>query len=119
MKSYLSNYDLLFDNLTIIKHPVREIFTNSEIDETTLKYYVCTSEDMSEWKEYDYIFLTTGTFAYHDPYNLKGNKSYIQTPYPTYNTLDEVSQSDDIAIIGTGLASLDVVRYVHIILNYQ
>ena len=25
MKSYLSNYDLLFDNLTIIKHPVREI----------------------------------------------------------------------------------------------
>ena len=67
---------------------------------------------MSEWKEYDYIFLTTGTFAYHDPYNLKGNKSYIQTPYPTYNTLDEVSQSDDIAIIGTGLASLDVVRYV-------
>ena len=29
---------------------------------------------MSEWKEYDYIFLTTGTFAYHDPYNLKGNK---------------------------------------------
>ena len=74
---------------------------------------------MSEWKEYDYIFLTTGTFAYHDPYNLKG-KGYIQTPYHTYNTLDEVSQSDDIAIIGTGLASLDVVRYVathH--LNYQ
>ncbi|WP_326008371.1 FAD/NAD(P)-binding protein [Staphylococcus haemolyticus] len=112
MKSYLSNYDLLFNNLTIIKHPVREIFTNSEIDETTLKYYVCTSEDMNQWKEYDYIFLTTGTFAYHDPYNLKGNKGYIQTPYPTYNTLDEVSQSDDIAIIGTGLASLDVVRYV-------
>ncbi|MDO0994668.1 FAD/NAD(P)-binding protein [Staphylococcus borealis] len=112
MKSYLSNFDLLFDNLSVIKRPVREIFTNSEIDETTLKYYVCTLEDMSEWKEYDYIFLTTGTFAYHDPYQLKGKKGYIQTPYPTYNTLDEVSESDDIAIIGTGLASLDVVRYV-------
>lgn len=43
---------------------------------------------------------------------MKGKKGYIATPYPTYNTLDEVNELDDIAIIGTGLASLDVVRYV-------
>ncbi|PTE68998.1 pyridine nucleotide-disulfide oxidoreductase [Staphylococcus devriesei] len=112
MKSYLSNYEHTYNNLTIINKEVDEIFTKSEVDETTIKYYVCTSEDMNEWKEYDYIFLTTGTFAYHDPYELKGKKGYIPTPYPTYNTLDDVSQSDEIAIIGTGLASLDVVRYV-------
>src|SRR5699024_6380847 len=34
------------------------------------------------------------------------------TPYPTYNTLDDVEDTDRIAIIGTGLASLDVIRYV-------
>ena len=59
-------------------------------DDTKLKYYVCTCEDDKEWREYDYLFLTFGTFSYHDPYHLKGKKGYIQTPYPTYNTLDHV-----------------------------
>ena len=44
MKSYLSNYETLYDNLTVIKQPVQEVFINSNIDETTLKYYVCTSK---------------------------------------------------------------------------
>ncbi|MBF9295146.1 FAD/NAD(P)-binding protein, partial [Staphylococcus epidermidis] len=104
MKSYLSNYETLYDNLTVIKQPVQEVFINSNIDETTLKYYVCTSKDMKHCQVYDYIFLTIGTLSYHDPYYLKGIKGYIQTPYPTYNTLDDVQESDDIAIIGTGLA---------------
>lgn len=112
MKSYLSDYATMYDNLNVINKQVHEIFTNSDVDETALKYYVCTSEDMTQWKEYDYIFLTIGTFSYHDPYGLKGKKGYIQTPYPTYHTLDEVKKTDNIAIVGTGLASLDVVRYV-------
>ena len=111
MKSYLSNYETLYDNLTVIKQPVQEVFINSNIDETTLKYYVCTSKDMKHCQVYDYIFLTIGTLSYHDV-SFKRYKGYIQTPYPTYNTLDDVQESDDIAIIGTGLASLDVVRYV-------
>ena len=43
---------------------------------------------------------------------LKGLKGYIPSPYPTYETLNEVDSTDDIAIIGTGLSSLDVIRYV-------
>lgn len=112
MKSHLSRYDQQYENLTIINEKVQEIFTNSNVDDTKLKYYVCTCEDDKEWREYDYLFLTFGTFSYHDPYHLKGKKGYIQTPYPTYNTLDHVDESDRIAIIGTGLASLDAVRYV-------
>ena len=112
MKSHLSRYDQQYENLTIINDKVQEIFTNSNVDDTKLKYYVCTCEDDKEWREYDYLFLTFGTFSYHDPYHLKGKKGYIQTPYPTYNTLDHVDDSDRIAIIGTGLASLDAVRYV-------
>lgn len=112
MKSYLSQYDEQYENLTIINDKVQEIFTNSDVDDTKLKYYVCTCEDDKEWREYDYLFLTFGTFSYHDPYHLKGKKGFIKTPYPTYNTLDDVEDSDRIAIVGTGLASLDVVRYV-------
>ncbi|MEJ7304094.1 amino acid--tRNA ligase-related protein, partial [Staphylococcus caprae] len=84
----------------------------SDVDDTDLKYHVCTCDDEKEWREYDYLFLTFGTFSYHDPYDLKGTKGYIQTPYPTYHTLDNVKDSDRIVIIGTGLASLDAVRYV-------
>lgn len=112
MKSYLSYYNDQFDNLTIINDKVQEIFTQSDVDDTDLKYHVCTCDDEKEWREYDYLFLTFGTFSYHDPYDLKGTKGYIQTPYPTYHTLDNVKDSDRIVIIGTGLASLDVVRYV-------
>ncbi|MGT9231351.1 hypothetical protein ACVV5W_14220, partial [Enterococcus faecalis] len=49
---------------------------------------------------------------YHDPYRLKGIDGFKPTPYPTYHSLDDVSENDSIAIIGTGLASLDVIRYV-------
>ncbi|AXZ23127.1 FAD/NAD(P)-binding protein [Staphylococcus warneri] len=112
MKSYLSKFDDQYENITIINHKVREIFTTSKVDETNLKYYVCTSDDMKEWREYDYLFLTFGTFAYHDPYHLKGIKGFKPTPYPTYNSLDDVNEDDRIAILGTGLASLDVIRYV-------
>lgn len=112
MKSYLSYYNDQFDNLTIINDKVQEIFTQSDVDDTDLKYHVCTCDDEKEWREYDYLFLTFGTFSYHDPYDLKGTKGYIQTPYPTYHTLDNVKDSDRIVIIGTGLASLDAVRYV-------
>lgn len=112
MKSYLSYYNDQFDNLTIINDKVQEIFTQSDVDDTDLKYHVCTCDDEKEWREYDYLFLTFGTFSYHDPYDLKGTKGYIQTPYPTYHTLDNVKDSDRIVIIGTGLASLDAVRCV-------
>ncbi|MCG2388467.1 FAD/NAD(P)-binding protein [Staphylococcus epidermidis] len=112
MKSYLSYYNDQFDNLTIINDKVQEIFTQSDVDDTDLKYHVCTCDDEKEWREYDYLFLTFGTFSYHDPYDLKGTKGYIQTPYPTYHTLDNVKDSGRIVIIGTGLASLDAVRYV-------
>ena len=111
MKSYLSYYNDQFDNLTIINDKVQEIL-QSDVDDTDLKYHVCTCDDEKEWREYDYLFLTFGTFSYHDPYDLKGTKGYIQTPYPTYHTLDNVKDSDRIVIIGTGLASLDAVRYV-------
>ncbi|HDM4328943.1 FAD/NAD(P)-binding protein [Staphylococcus aureus] len=112
MKSYLSMFTKKYPNISTNYNKVQEIYTNSNIDETNLTYYICTTNSGQSWQAYDYVFLTCGTFAYHDPYNLKGKKGYIATPYPTYNTLDEVNELDDIAIIGTGLASLDVVRYV-------
>ncbi|MFV5910464.1 FAD/NAD(P)-binding protein [Staphylococcus arlettae] len=112
MKSYLNYYLNQFDNINKISEKVEEVFINSDIGNTQVSYSVCTSMDMTSCRTYDCVFLTIGTLSYHDPYNLKGTSGYIQTPYPTYNTLDEVKDTDNIAVIGTGLASLDVIRYV-------
>lgn len=112
MKSYLNYYLNEFDNINKITQKVEEIFINSDIGDTHVSYSVCTSKDMTSCRTYDCVFLTIGTLSYHDPYDLKGTRGYIQTPYPTYNTLDEVNESDNIAVIGTGLASLDVIRFV-------
>lgn len=112
MKDYVEKYNQVYDNIHVIKKEVSEIFIESDIGQTDVNYYVCTSKAMADCNLYDVVFVTIGTLSYHDPYQLKGTEGYIPTPYPTYNTLDEVEDTDRIAIIGTGLASLDVIRYV-------
>ena len=78
---YSTLYEILFiyvhekyPNISTIYNKVQEIYTNSNIDETNLTYYICTTNSEQSWQAYDYVFLTCGTFAYHDPYNLKGKK---------------------------------------------
>ena len=44
MKSYLSYYNDQFDNLTIINDKVQEIL-QCDVDDTDLKYHVCTCDD--------------------------------------------------------------------------
>ncbi|WP_436965798.1 FAD/NAD(P)-binding protein [Staphylococcus shinii] len=112
MKDYLKKYNHNYDNIHTFKEEVSEVFIESEIGHTDVTYCVCTSKEIENCRKYDVVFLTIGTLSYHDPYDLKGIRGYIKTPYPTYNTLDDVQDSDEIAIIGTGLASLDVIRYV-------
>ena len=112
MKDYLQQFINQYDNIHQICEEVSEVFIDSDIGQTDIQYNVCTANNIENRKQYDVVFLAIGTLSYHDPYKLKGTKGYIQTPYPTYNTLDNVKDTDRISIIGTGLASLDVIRYV-------
>ncbi|PHK50864.1 FAD/NAD(P)-binding protein [Staphylococcus edaphicus] len=112
MKDYLQQFLTKYNNIQQIREEVAEVFIESDVGQTEVKYNVCISKDMHNRKVYDVVFLAIGTLSYHDPYHLKGTVGYIQTPYPTYNTLDHVEDTDRISIIGTGLASLDVIRYV-------
>lgn len=112
MKDYLETYHNQYSNIHMIKEAVLEVYIESNIGDTQVEYVVCTSENLEKRRRYDIVFLTIGTMSYHDPYQLKGTPGYIKTPYPTYDTLNEVDSTDRIAIIGTGLASLDVIRFV-------
>ncbi|REI00263.1 pyridine nucleotide-disulfide oxidoreductase [Staphylococcus felis] len=112
MKAHLEKYCDEFDNI----NPIYEAVTHMYIEEQAnaiipKRIVVCTGDDIESCRKYDYVFFTIGTLSYQDPYQLKGTEKYIHSPYPTFRTLEDVSQNDRIAIVGTGLASLDVIRY--------
>lgn len=113
MKSQLETFNSTYENLNIINEEVTHMYieeASNQILPQTIN--VCTENDIASCKKYDYVFLTIGTMSYNDPYQLKGTTNYIQSPYPANRTLEEVREDDDIAIIGSGLASLDVIRYI-------
>ncbi|PTJ87171.1 pyridine nucleotide-disulfide oxidoreductase [Staphylococcus hyicus] len=112
MKDYLNTFKSSFSNIHVITQEVTHMYieeVNDAIIPRTIN--VCTGNDLSSCQKYDYVFLTIGTLSYNDPYNLKGKNHYIHSPYPANRTLDNVKETDQIAIIGSGLASLDVIRY--------
>lgn len=63
-------------------------------------------------KIYDAVFLTIGHPPYKDDYNLQGQVNYIHNPYPLKESLLAVKPGQKIAIVGTGLTALDVLRYL-------
>ncbi|EKU50284.1 FAD/NAD(P)-binding protein [Staphylococcus massiliensis] len=112
MRHYLSEITETYKNINIVEEEVTQIFIEEDKSLKAIIYNVCTNNDHSLCKQYDYVFFTVGSLSYKDPYNLKGKKGFIPSPYPTISTLDDVKDRDRVAVIGTGLASIDVVRYV-------
>ena len=61
---------------------------------------------------YDVVHLCTGHLPYQDPYQLIGENKYYYHPYPLQETLAEIPSKARIGIIGTGLTSIDVMRFL-------
>nr|WP_263312942.1 FAD/NAD(P)-binding protein [Mammaliicoccus sp. Marseille-Q6498] len=114
MKSILNRILDNHDNIFMHKYKVDSCYVEEIKDERgQYKIDVCYIEDgEAVCQKYDYVFMTIGTLPYKDPYNLKGLNGYIESPYPTTSALNGVKENDDIAILGTGLSSVDVIRYV-------
>lgn len=72
-------------------------------------------QTLSSLEYYDSVHLCIGHLPYRDPYHLKGNKGYIHHPYPVQEKLIHFPEKARIGIIGTGLASIDLMRF----LNHQ
>ena len=112
MKKQLQTFNDEFENINIVKKEVTHMYIEEAHNKILPQSInICTEDNLSSCKKYDYVFLTIGTLSYNDPYQLKGTPKYIQSPYPANRTLDYVNEEDKIAIIGSGLASLDVIRY--------
>lgn len=63
-------------------------------------------------QSFDILHLCIGHLAYQDPYNLRGHKNYIHHPYPVQEKLSDFPEGSHIGIIGTGLTSIDLMRFL-------
>lgn len=61
---------------------------------------------------YQAVFLTIGQSYYKDDYNLKTYENYIANPYPLREKIINIKRNDEIGIIGTGPAAIDIYRYL-------
>ncbi|MEY8370015.1 FAD/NAD(P)-binding protein [Aerococcaceae bacterium 50-4] len=75
-------------------------------------YQIQTSDGAWQASIYQAVFLNIGHPPYADHYQLLGHDGYIHDPYPVSDKLDKVDPSQKIAIIGSGLTGLDVMRYL-------
>ena len=90
---------------TIIKEKVRtlHILSNSKIRVASKTFE----------NDFDAVHLCIGNLPYQDPYKLKGFNNYIQDPFPISEKLKELPQDASVAVLGTGLTSIDLFRYFH------
>lgn len=61
---------------------------------------------------YDRVHLCCGELPVIDYYHLLGNKHYIHNPYPLSQFKDQFNSKDQVAVIGTGLTSIDTIKFL-------
>lgn len=61
---------------------------------------------------YDKVFFTIGHPPYADRYQLNGTPGYINHPYPIQTVLGSLDPQARIGVIGSGLTSMDVIKFL-------
>lgn len=77
-------------------------------------HYQLVLENGELTEAYDGVFLCIGHPPYADHYQLMGAENYIHNPYPVREKLSQLDKSKKVALIGSGLSSLDVMRYLQL-----
>ncbi len=94
--------------VTIIKEPVESISYSP-----STQIFQLTLTNTRSPQIFDHVHLACGALPVADPYQLTGHSSYIADPYPIQKELATKSwDNKDVAIIGTGLAAVDVIKWL-------
>lgn len=63
-------------------------------------------------KKFDYIHLCIGISPYNDHYELVDYPEFIRDPFPLKESMRTIPKNARIGVLGTGLTSVDIIRYV-------
>lgn len=97
------------ENVEIIKEAV------TDLDLVGEKFKLKTKEYLDI--EFDTVFLALGHPDYNDFYDLKGIDNYIHNPYLMEEKLSNLDKDAKIGIIGAGASSVDVFRYLSLVVK--
>ena len=64
-------------------------------------------------KDYDAVHLCVGNLPYKDSYHLINHPNFIIDPFPIKKQLSLVPNGAALAVLGTGLTSIDIFRYIY------
>lgn len=64
-------------------------------------------------EDFDAVHLCIGNLPYKDPYNLIDHPNFIINPFPMDKNLSSIPDGARIGVLGTGLTSIDIFRYIH------
>lgn len=62
--------------------------------------------------DYNAVFLAIGHPPYADHYQLIGEDNYINNPFPIKDKLNRLGYGMNVGVIGSGLSSFDIVKYL-------
>jgi len=71
-------------------------------------FRVCST---SLTEDFDYVHLCVGNAPYEDDYNLVHHSHFIANPFPLKEKLQSIPFGVSLGILGTGLTSIDILRY--------
>ncbi|MFE1589720.1 FAD/NAD(P)-binding protein [Streptomyces sp. NPDC059402] len=60
-------------------------------------------------RAFDYVVLSVGGDSPKDVYGLGGTPGFVGDPYPVAGALDDIGESEHVAVIGSGLTAVDIV----------
>ncbi|WMB30145.1 FAD/NAD(P)-binding protein [Streptococcus didelphis] len=93
--------------VTIIKKRVEEVVYLPKSHTWQLKI-----EGQSFSQNFDELHLACGELPVSDPYHLEARPNYISDPYPIQNLAKESWAKKTVGVIGTGLAAVDVIKWL-------
>lgn len=68
---------------------------------------------LSHREDFDVVHLCIGLAPYDDPYELVGHPNFILDPFPVNKQLADIPQGAKVGVLGTGLTSIDILRYLN------
>lgn len=92
-------------NASVIKEKVNTIH---RLDNN--KFRLIFDSGMSD---FDFVHLCIGHLPYKDPYDLINNPRFIVNPFPISEKLSVIPKGSSVGVLGTGLTSIDIFRYIH------
>lgn len=111
-RSYYGEY--LSDRLlSYFQQPPVTVIRETVIDLTWQDGKQALQTDTGRWyTDYDAVFFTIGHPPYADHYQLNGTPGYINHPYPIQDVLNQLDPTARVGVIGSGLTSMDVIKYL-------